>query len=167
MALVLHHFELTVAFADNSGDTVTRTYYVPLGVVEDFTEFVALIPDMITKIKAVTSALVTGYRANEVFYEDTVTLPASGVENENQALFSGKIVGDPGKSGTVSVPAANPAIFVATSGPGAKTVNMSNTDVLNFIQLFDGAPGWAISDGEYWLPATVKGKRRHTKNSSG
>ena len=118
MALALHHFEVIVSFADNSGDTVTRTYTVPEGVVADFGEFTALIPALLANVAAVTAALITGYRAAEVYYEDTITLPASGVENENQALFTGKIVGDPGKSGTISIPAADPAIFVATSGPG-------------------------------------------------
>lgn len=167
MALVLHHFELTVSIADNSGQTVTRTYEIPEGVVADFTEFSALIPAMMAAVNGITAGLITGYRANEVYYEDTISLPLSGVENENQVIFSGKIQGDPGKSGIVTVPSVDPAIFVSLSGPGANDVNMANAAVQTFIGMFDGAPGWTISDGETWLTATVSGKRRHTKKVYG
>jgi len=167
MALVLAKFRLTVDIADNSGATVTRTYEVPEGVVADFGEFSALIPAMITAINGVTAGLITAYHASEVYLEDTVVLPASGVENENQAIFTGKIVGDPLDSAIVTVPSADPAIFVATSGPGANVVNMANAAVIAFTTLFDGSPGWTISDGEAWVLATVSGRRRHVKNNRG
>jgi hypothetical protein len=167
MAFATHHFELVVAIADNSGKTVPRTYEIPEGVVADFAEFSALIPSMLAAINGITAGLITGYRATQVTYEDTIVLPASGVENENQVIFSGKIQGDPGKSGILTVPAVDPAIFVAASGPGANSVNMAAAPVLAFIQLFDGAPGWTLSDGETWLTETVSGKRRHSKNSNG
>lgn len=167
MALGLHHFELIVSIADNSGATVSRTYTVPEGSVATYAEFSALIPAMLAAVEGITAGLITGYRSNEVYYEDTIVLPLSGVENENQVLFSGKIVGDPGKSAVVSVPAVDPAIFVATSGPGANQVDMADAAVVTFIGMFDGAPGWSVSDGEYWLTPTVSGKRRHSKNSNG
>jgi hypothetical protein len=99
--------------------------------------------------------------------EDTLVLPASGVENENQAFFSGKIFGDPTDSATQSIPAADPAIFISTSGPGANVVNMANATVISWVALFDSNGPWTISDGEAWVNATVKGKRRHVKNSNG
>lgn len=167
MALAIHHFELTLSIADNSGKTVPRTYEVPEGVVADFEEFEALIPSMVAAVNGVTAGLITGYRATQVVYEDTIVLPASGVENENQAIFSGKIQGDPGKSGVVTVPSVDPAIFVATSGPGANVIDMADAAVVAFIGMFDGAPGWTLSDGETWLTETVSGKRRHSKNSNG
>jgi hypothetical protein len=167
MALVLNKFVLQVNIADNSGEVVPRYYEVPEGVVADFDEFSALIPAMITAVNGVTSGLIVSYRATEVYVEDTVVLPASGVENENQAFFSGKIAGDPTDSGTLSVPAADPAIFVSTSGPGANVVDIADAAVQAFITLFDGSPGWTISDGENWVLATVSGKRRHPKNTNG
>lgn len=166
MAIDLFKWELVVSIADNSGKTVNRTYNISSEIAEDYDAFITLVDDLVTKLNAMTSGLITSYRATGVYIEDTITLPASGVENENQAFFSGKIQGDPTDSATQSIPAADPAIFVATSGPGANVVDMADAAVVAWIGLFDGAPGWTISDGETWLTPTVAGKRRHSKSSN-
>lgn len=167
MAFEILKFRLSVNIADNSGEQVRRSYEVPEGVVADYDEFIAIVPALITALDAMTSGLITGYQTEVVFINDTFVLPGSGVENENQAFFSGKIVGDPTSSATMSIPAADPAIFVSTSGPGANIVDMADAAVVAWIGLFDGAPGWGISDGEAWVTSTVSGRRRHTKNSNG
>lgn len=169
MALVQLKWVLEVGIADNSGDISPRFYEMPTASAADFAAFQISTNALIAALNNVTSGVIASYRIGAVFVEDTLVLPASGVENENQAFLSGKIVGDPTDSATQSIPAADPAIFVATSGPGANVVDMNDGAVLTWVGFFDQAgPGpWTISDGEYWQSATVAGKRRHVKRSGG
>jgi len=169
MALTQLKWFLEVGIADNSGDISPRFYEMPEASAADFDAFTTASNALIAALNNMTSGVVANYRIGAVYVEDALSLPASGVENENQAFFSGKIVGDPTDSATQSIPAADPAIFVATSGPGANVVDMNDGAVTTWIGFFDQAgPGpWTISDGEYWTSATVKGKRRHVKRSGG
>jgi len=169
MALTQLKWFLEVGIADNSGDISPRFYEMPEGSAADFDAFQVASNALLAALNNMTSGVVANYRIGAVFVEDALTLPASGVENENQAFFSGKIVGDPTDSATQSIPAADPAIFVNTVGPGANVVDMNDGAVLTWVGFFDQAgPGpWTISDGEYWTSSTVKGKRRHVKRSGG
>lgn len=167
MALVELKWVLEVGIADNSGAIVPRFYEAAFGSFVDFDAFQTAATALMTLLDILTGGAFAGYKLSLQFVEDALALPASGVENENQAFFSGKIDGDPTDSATQSIPAAAPAIFVTTSGPGANVVNMANATVVSWLNLFDANGPWTISDGEAWSPSTVKGKRRHVKNSNG
>lgn len=169
MALTQLKWFLEVGIADNSGSITPRFYEMPEASAADFDAFTLLANALRAGLINMTDGVIASYRIGAVFVEGSLSLPASGVENENQAFFSGKIVGDPTDSATQSIPAAKPGIFVATVGPGANVVDMSNAAVLTWTGFFDQAgPGpWTISDGEYWTSSTIKGKRRHVKNSNG
>lgn len=169
MAIVQLKWFLEVGIADNSGDITPRFYEMPEANAADFDALTINANTLLTALGNMTDGHIANYRLGALFVEDALTLPLSGVENENQAFFSGKIFGDPTDSATQSIPAAKPGIFVATSGPGANVVDMSDGAVLTWAGLFDAVgPGpWTLSDGEYWVGATVKGKRRHVKRSGG
>lgn len=168
MALTQLKWFLEVGLADNSGDISPRFYEAPLAAFADYDTLVIAKNALLTALGNMTDAKVANYRLGAVFIEDALTLPASGVENENQAFFSGKIDGDPTDSATQSIPAAKPGIFVATVGPGANVVDMNSGAVLTWVGLFDETSStWTISDGENWNGDTVKGKRRHVKRSGG
>jgi hypothetical protein len=168
MALTQLKWVLEVGIADNSGDISPRFYEMPEAAAADFDTFQIASNALITALNAMTAGVVASYRIGAVFVEDALVLPLSGVENENQAFFSGKIAGDPTDSATQSIPAADPGIFVATSGPGANQVDMNDGAVLTWVGFFDQtSPTWTISDGENWVGATVSGKRRHVKRSNG
>jgi hypothetical protein len=168
MALTQLKWQLEVGLADNSGDIVTRFYEMPEAAAADYDTFVIAANALLTALGNMTDAVVANYRLIAQYVETALVLPASGVENENQAFFSGKIVGDPTDSATQSIPAAAPGIFVSPSGPGANVVDMGDGFVTTWVGFFDQAsPTWTISDGENWQSETVKGKRRHSKNSNG
>lgn len=167
MALGELKWAFEVGIADNSGSIVPRTYEAAFGSFADFDAFSSAADALLTILDILTSGAIANTRKTLVSVEDALVLPASGVENENQAFFSGKIDGDPTDSATQSIPAAAPAIFVSTSGPGANQVNMGNATVISWLNLFDSNGPWTISDGEAWVPSTVKGKRRHVKNTNG
>jgi hypothetical protein len=167
MALTQSKWIAEVSIADNSGKTVPRFYEAPLAAFADYDAFALAFNTLLTALNNMTSGVVAGYRLTVQFVEDALTLPLSGVENENQAFFTGKIVGDPTDSATQSVPAADPAIFIATSGPSANVVDMSDAAVGVWVGLFDATGPWTISDGENWDAPTVIGRRRHVKNTNG
>jgi len=167
MAIAQVKWVLEVGIADNSGTIVPRFYEAPEAAFADYDAGLVNVGTLITALNAMTSGVIANYRFGSVYVEDTLVLPASGVENENQAFFSGKITGDPTDSATQSIPAADPAIFVTTSGPGANVVDMGDGAVSTWVGLFDASGPWTISDGESWVTTTIKGKRRHVKNSNG
>ena len=168
MALVQLKWGLEVGLADNSGDISPRFYEMPEAAAADYDTFVIAANALLAALANMTDAVVATYTLKAQFVEDTLVLPASGVENENQAFFSGKIVGDPTDSATQSIPAAKPGIFVSPSGPGANVVDMGDGAVITWRGFFDQTGStWTISDGENWVSDTVKGKRRHAKNSNG
>lgn len=167
MAIVSDGYELLVDFADNGGKPYARRTY-PL-VVTDAADVPAVVTAMLVTINAATDAVVAAYRVAEVFVENALVLPAAGVQNENQALITAPIIGNPRKSGTLSIPAAAIGCFVSTSGRGANVVNTGAGVAQNYARMFDSNHGDEayISDGEFIDSDQMSGKRRHTKNNNG
>lgn len=161
MALVArtHPFELMVQIADNSGKTTKKTYELQSAdAAAAATDSAAIL----AALNAITAGVVKSYSINQVFVENALVLPASGVENENQALLSIRLASDPTKYATHAIPAADPAIFVAVSGAGANVVDTGNADVNTYVELFTATNEAYISDGELADPALdFSGKRRH------
>jgi hypothetical protein len=167
MAVVSDGYELIVSFADNGGKPYAQRTY-PL-VVTLAADVPAVVTAMLVTITAATDAVIAAYRVAEVYIEDTLTLPAAGVQNENQAIITAPIIGNPRKSGTITIPAAKIGCFVNTSGKGANVVQTAAGIALNYARMFDSAHGdeTYISDGEFIDSSQMSGKRRHTKNNNG
>jgi len=167
MALVFQKFKLTVNLADNGGSPYGSKEFDLVDI--DPTTVAAVATSVITKLLAVTDSEVASYQISQVFINDALTLPASGVQNENQAIITCPVVGIPNKSATVTIPAANIGVFTNTSGKGANIVDMSDTALLAFLGIYDPTAGNEayISDGEQIIAAAGGGKRRHTKNNNG
>jgi hypothetical protein len=167
MALVASGYRLIIDAADNGGKPyTTRTYDL---VDADPTTVEAVATSIVTKFKAVSDSVVAGYTLGIRYIEDAFTLPAAGVQNENQAIMTCPIVGDPFDSATVTIPAPKITLFTNTSGKGANIVNSSFGALQTYLGIFDPTAGNEayISDGEQIVAAAASGKRRHTKNSNG
>jgi len=167
MALVSDGLKLTVNLADNGGKPYTSRVFDL--VVTDISLAGAVATSIIAKLNAVTDSAVASYFYGEVFVENALALPAAGVQNENQAILTAQVVGQPNKSAVVTIPAPVIGIFTNTSGKGANIVDMSDADLLAYLGIFDPTGGNEayISDGEQIVAAGASGKRRHTKNSNG
>lgn len=163
MAMMPSPFELTITLADNSGAQTTRQY----GILEDDYDVAwGLADDWVATYMAATDCALVSWGVNRKLVNDALTLPAIAVQLENQAIFSGKILGDPTDSGFFTVPYLKPGLYIATSGPDADKVDFGETAVTNLVGLFLDGGVLTISDGEQ-LATPVTGKRRHTKNSNG
>lgn len=167
MALVArtHPFELRVELVDNSGKSTTKTYELQSAdAATAATDSAAII----AALNAVTEAVIKSYSIAHMFVENALVLPASGVENENQALLNIRLASDPTKYATHAIPAADPGIFVAASGAGANVVDTGDAALNTYVALFTSTNEAYISDGELADGALdFSGKRRHVKSRIG
>lgn len=167
MALVArtHPFELMVQIADNSGKTTKKTFEMQSADAATAATDAAAI---LAALNGVTAGVVKSYSINQVFVENALVLPASGVENENQALLSIRLASDPTKYATFAIPAADPAIFVSASGAGANVVDTGNAQVNALVGLFTTGNESYLSDGELADAALdFSGHRRHVASRTG
>lgn len=167
MALVHNRFEVVVSFAETSGKTVDRTYQAGPDITT-LGELAVAWALALPKVQAMSDSQIASYTYKDVFVDNALVLPAAA-ENNNQALFTGKIIGDPTESATVSVPAIKPSLMVSPTGKGYDVVDTGDAVVQAFVNMFDSAIAdgdWVISDGESWDNATVSGRRRNTKSST-
>lgn len=164
MALVLLGYELVLSIADSGDNRTNRTFTL---LSADATEAAADSATIMARYQAAGDGVIVGYSINEKHVENALALPASA-EIENQAFFSGHIVGDPTDSANFSIPAPKASIFTAAVGKGRNIVNMSAAPVVDYVNIFAGAGALAsISDGEQLDAPTVSGKRRHVKSNKG
>lgn len=169
MALVQRGYRLNVAFTETSGKVVRRSYEAPAISFADFAAFATAVQTALTgliaEIQNVTASVISAYQLEELYVENALVLPA-GAENQNQALWTGKISGDPSDSGIISIPAAFQGIFQTPTGPGHDIVDMNDLAVIAFINNFVAPNGaFTISDGEKLEAGTIAGVRRNVKSS--
>lgn len=152
---------------ETSGKTVDRTYKAGSSITT-YAELAAAWALALGKVVAVSDSVIYTYVYKHIFVENALALPAAA-ENNNQALLSGKIIGSPRKSATVTIPAVKPGLMVSPTGKGYDVVDTSNAVVIAFVNMFDSAIAdgdWVISDGESWDNATVSGKRINSKSTN-
>jgi len=167
VSLVFQYFEVTLSWVDNGAQPAPRTYALNSTVTDPAdaqTAAEALIPLAL----ALTDDALASYRVSSVYAETSLDLPDStGVQNQNQAIITTPILGDPLKSATFTIPAAKAALFVGTEGKSANIVNTTNAALLAFLALFTTPGNFTVSDGEKITTTGIYGKRRHTKSNNG
>lgn len=163
MAIVSGGWKITITVVDNGGDVTTRTYDLQSADdIEAGTDSAAVL----AAFMALTDAVLLSHQYYEVFVNDALAFPASGVENQNQALLDFLITDDPTKHATLSIPAPKPGIFMSTSGPSAEIIDVADAAVIAFAALFIPAASAFLSDGET-ADALVGGHRRHVRSRRG
>lgn len=171
MALASTGFEGSVNLLDNGGNRSTLRYDLTAETIAD------AVTDMGTiaaALGAITGAEVAGYTVSQVFEEETLTLPAAGVQIEDIALITAQIAtGSPVelKWATVKIPAPVIGIFQASSGPLADVVDPADADLRTYLGTFESGGEATLSDGELLKDVTVAGnvvgKRIHRKSRNG
>lgn len=164
MAIVAGRWFTEYELVDKGGQVTRRRYEQnnPADYAAALAAEVALRADL----AGVTSCEIKSVRTYQEYYEDALSLPANA-QNENQAVFVFQL-GDPLKSGIVTVPGPEEGIFVALTGPNSNILDLADAAVIAFADNFlsGGANLFLISDGEE--PASLtKGHRRHTKKALG
>lgn len=169
MALVSQGFLLTVDLVDASGENVSRLRYDL--TAEDFDTATTNAGTIITRLNAVTDALVKGYHLGEVFSEDAASVGDVGSEVENQALIVAKIDGVLNKTVNLRIPAASIGIFQASTGSGKNQIAKTAADLVAYLSTFETGALATISDGEHIAdssnPDNFDGKRVHRGSRRG
>lgn len=165
MALTAGFFGMVVSFMDNGGNIATREYMMKSGVAT-YTAAAIAAAALIPILEAMTQAEIVGYRVFQGFDESAIVFPGVGIQVENRASLTFLLAAEGNKKGNLSIPAPEPTIFVATSGPGANIVNTAETAVENFANQFLGAADFRMSDGEA-IQRILEGKRVHIRSSRG
>jgi len=163
MALVTQGFRLVTQMKDTGGNLTTRSYQM---TAADYATAQTDAVDIITKLKAVSDAAVSGYHIQEVFVENAFALPGAA-EVENQALLTLPIAGKPNKSASVSIPAPNVGIMAGLTGPNFNVVDFTDTNLIAFVNLFITGGKAKLSDGEVVVLTNGRGKRVHARSNRG
>lgn len=166
MALVSTGFTLTVQLKDSTDDVSNLKYQL---VAADAAAAATAAADIMTRLALMTDSVVSGYSMTESFTENAFAYPADA-QNEMRAAVVCRLAGFANKTVTVYIPAPKDALFVSPTGPSAKDVDPTQTDLISYIDIWRTTGALAeISDGEFIADTAsiVNGKRTHRASSYG
>lgn len=163
MAFVSDGFVATVTMVDTAGDSTIMSFPLISATLAAATTDLAAI---IGSLGVLSDAIISAYSLAEKTINDALVYPVDA-EIENEAFFSGKIVGRPNRSGNFRIPAPVDLMFTTPTGPGHNIVDMSYAPLVTFLGMYDGSGPISVSDGEQLVTSSVVGHRRHKGTSSG
>lgn len=134
---------LTMTVQDRNLDTSTLSYELR---GNDETEALAETGAIIAAFDAVSLAVVISYNVQKRFWNDSIGIPVAG-EVQVKARVSYQLKDSPEKE-TFDIPAPKETIFYALTGKLNKVLDVSNTAVIAYADLFRAAGSAFISDGE-------------------
>lgn len=166
MALVSVGWELLVNLVDTSGSVSTLQYSLTSA---DYATAQVDAAAILAELDPLTNSNISGFRLVEVTAEDAFTLP-SNAENAIKARVSVFLDTLGNKRAYFNIPAPAIGLFVSGSGEGYNIVDTSDTDLLQYVALFEATGQATISDGEHVRsPASTaidKGRRVSVKSSN-
>lgn len=151
-------FFLTVTTRDNGNNRSTLEYALRSA---DFATAQTDAATILGALGGVSGMAVQSTSLSLREFEDAFAFPASGVEAEIKARISFSLAGQPNTE-TLDIPAPVAAIFVATSGDSANTVDILDAAVASYMDLFKSTGVAFISDGED-LDQALRGRRVSVK----
>lgn len=162
MALVGDRWFAVFNLIDNGRNQTSKRFEL---AVADAAAAATLVASLVTNLNAVTDAVIVSYFYYREFVEDSLSLPASGVQVEDVALWLFDIVDHPQKTATLAIPAPAPGIFQTTTGAGANIVDTNDAAVIALRDMYlDG--DLLISDGEV-AASLISGRRIHRASRRG
>lgn len=163
MALVANGYGLSISLVDNGGNVSTLKYDLTSA------DHAAALVDgaaIVSALAAITNAVISQWVIHTRYAEDAFAYPAAGVENEDKASITVLLDGLGNKKANVKIPAPVIGIFTAATGLGANIVDISDTDLLTYLAIFEDGGEAYISDGET-MDMPLTGKRISAKSNYG
>jgi len=168
VALTDDGFKLYVSLVDSGGDQSIVRYDL---VAATHADAVTAAGTILTRLGAVTDAIVKSYTINNVYIEDALTLPGTGVQVEQRATVICQIDSDPLKKVAINIPAPADGLFVGgpATGDGYNTIDTTDAALALYTDIWAVSGAIAtISDGEYLSDAPIlRGRRTHRQSSRG
>lgn len=168
MAFVDAGWKLVLTFIDSGANTTTREFMLTAtDDAGDIGPVIDAVQAIVTAWTAATDAVIVSQQVSKLTLNDSVVLPAAGVQVENNAQISAKIAGVPNKSAVFEVPAPKIGMFQATTGPGSNVVQFADAPTPALVNIYKSGGQAYISDGETITDQGIKGKRVHHKSTRG
>lgn len=141
---------------------VTKSYEI---VAADAAAAATASATVLTRIGSTSDAAIKGYRISQVFAEQAFVVPTVG-NVEEQAMLIFRLVGNPFKKATITIPAPKDTLFVATSGPDYNKLDLADASVISYSSMYLAGGPVHLSDGEY-ASQLESGRRIHRASSKG
>ena len=168
MAFIDKGWHLDCTFIDAGANVTTRRFELTATDDEgDLTDVIADVQTVVAAYVAASDCVLAKQTLAKDSVEDSLVLPTTSVNVEENLQVSAKIFGSPNKSAVFEIPGPKIAMFVATSGPGRNQALFSNTLLANVVNLYKDDAQLYISDGESITDQGIKGKRVHHKSTKG
>lgn len=165
--------KLVATLRDEAKNQTTKQYIVPTAVWNPasalWADLVTIRDGLATALNAVSGGLIWKLSVIIAQSEDTSTIGAAGSEVENLASVVVNLA-TIGKTAVVQIPAAVIGLFQGASGRQKNQVDLTDTDLLAYVALFQTTGGdFVLSDGEYIddTDPVDSGKRIHRKSRKG
>ncbi len=163
MVLASQGWFLSVTLVDNGANVTTLQFALRSA---DATTAATDSSAIVLALGDITDSVISDYYIKHKYSETVLVYPAAGVENENKASITVLLAGAGNKKANIKIPAPVIGVFTAASGGGANTVDMSDVDLVTYLDLFKAGAECYISDGED-LVSGVSGKRISAKSNYG
>ena len=151
---------LTMTLADNGANQVTKTWQLQSADAAAAATDGAAVR---AAFNAICDSVEVAYSIGERFQEDTITYPAAGVNNQDKASITVRLLlGN--KKANLKVPAPKIGIFMNATGPGADRVDILDVDLNTYLDVFKTGAEAYLSDGEV-MEEPLDGLRISAKHS--
>ena len=162
MSLVTNGWWLSITLIDGDAGVCTKRYMMRSA---DATEAAVDAAAIVAALDAITDAVISKYRYGEEFHENAFAYPAVTVKVEEKASITCLLTSGGAKKANLKVPAPVIGIFMGATGPKAGEVDVEDTDLVTYGDLFKTASEAYISDGED-LDEMLSGVRIHAKSNA-
>jgi len=136
-------FFVNVQMIDRNEDQTSKDYELD---VADFAEALGAALEIVGDLMLVSQCEIVGYSISQRLVENAIVIPSAG-EVQTKARLIIRLAGGNEKA-TIDIPAPKEEIFMALTGKANKVVDVTNTDVADFLANFLTAGNCFISDGE-------------------
>lgn len=143
MAFVTDGFDLSICVVDTQLQDYRMNFKLR---ATDYATAVTQTATILAALGTVSGTVVKSYKIGATAVEDALVAP-TGVDAQVVAEVSYAIVGKV-RGGTFSIPGPLEAVFVGPSGAPNAQVDLTNTDVIAYAQLFQDTGVAYISDGD-------------------
>lgn len=138
---------LSVRLGASNDKTLTKRYNLQ---ATDETEAAAAATGVMAALANVSAGVVVGYKIEHEYVNDAYVRPTSDdAEWGEEAVIGGKLLDRPLTSWSVKIPFPKIDIFIGTAGKNRDIVDITDTAVIAYSNLFHTGNEAYVSDGEF------------------
>lgn len=165
---------IRLVYKDNHNKTSVKDYIVPTGVWDPASGSIAALTAirdaLVVQVNLNTLCLILNAFISIKQTDDTLTIPAVDCHVNETASIVTNLDGGEGKKTTIKMPGPVVGMFVGASGKNLDIVDVEDTDLNTFLDMFQTTGGsFTVSDGETLADVTFpadSGRRLFAKTGA-